>query len=99
MKTIKTDILNRLIPSHMFNICLIDGSTKSTIITLFPSRKNGAYYIDKFNNYLKKFNINIKDYCKIWLNINWPVCPISHEDVGYKISGVGLKLSQFKRGK
>jgi very-short-patch-repair endonuclease len=100
MSILKTNDSKQIIPIHIFNTCLIDGKQKKEIIELFPSRQNGAYYLNKFINFIKTYhNIDIKEYVEKFLNINWPICPISNEHVGYKIAGSGLIFSKFKRGK
>lgn len=89
-----------LIDIKLFNTCLINNTEKQQIIELYPTRKHGAYYLDKFSNFLKdNYNITLKEYCIKYLNIDWLKCPISKEDVGYKIDGKGINLSNFKRGK
>lgn len=89
-----------LIDIKLFNTCLINNTEKHKIIELYPTRKHGAYYLNKFSNFLKdNFKITLKEYCIKYLNINWPKCPISNEDVGYKIDGKGINLSNFKKGK
>lgn len=89
----------KLIPIKLFNTCLVNNTTKESIIELYPTRKHGAYYLDKFSNFLKdNYQMSIKNYCTSYLNIDWPKCPISNKDVGYTISGKGLKLNTFARG-
>lgn len=99
MNLIKLPDLKYLIPKDTFNICLIDNATKKEITKLFPSRKNGAYYLDKFSNYLKlKHNITLKDYCKNYLKIEWPKCPSKNIETGYNITGLGVVISHFSLG-
>ncbi len=99
MREIKQVHSANLIPIDMFSICLLDMTDKKDIITMFPTRADGAYYLDKFKNYLLSKGVDLKDYCKTYLNINWPTCPISGEEVGYRLTGKGVVLSTFKKGK
>lgn len=99
MRSNKLPLSEYFIPSSMFDTCLLDGKSRDYISELYQSRKNGAYYLDKFANYLRdKFKITLKDYCKNVLNIKWPVCPTKGIETGYKIGGAGIKLSQFTQG-
>lgn len=95
----KTTVLNNLIPSTMFDTCLLDGLSRKEILKRYPTRSDGAYYLDKFINHIKSNNISLIEYCENYLNLTWPKCPISKENVGYKTSGKGIKLSTFKKGK
>lgn len=89
-----------LIKANLFDICKIDGKTKQEIIRMYYGREYGAYYLDKFNRHIKTFHkIDIKEYCKKYLDVIWPLCPISKEEVGFKICGAGLILSKFKKGR
>lgn len=100
MSIIKSFNSTNIIPIDIFYICKIDQASKEQIISLFPSRDNGAYYLDKFINYLKKYhNISIKEYIEKFYQEEWPLCPVSNEPVGYKTSGSGLIFSKFKKGK
>lgn len=100
MSVIKHPDSINFIPKTDFDICKIDGKLKHQIIKCFPKRENGIYYIDKFINYIKtQHKISIQEYTEIYLKRSWPLCPISNEKVGYKISGKGLFFSKFKRGK
>lgn len=97
MADIKIDYL---IPITLFGTCIINNTPKSKIIELYPARKNGAYYLDKFSNFLKdNYDLTLKDYCKQYLKIKWPKCPISNEEVGYRVTGKGIELSRFKKGR
>jgi len=100
MRIIETLDSKSVIPCHIFNICKIDGKNKKDIIKLFPTRKHGAYYIDKFINYLSSYHsISLVEYLESSFDFTWPICPISGDKVGYKVSGKGIILSKFKRGK
>lgn len=90
----------RVIPIEQFEICLVDGVAKKDIIKLYPTRSGGAYYLDKFANYLRdKHNLSIKEYCIKYGGIDWPRCPGTGKEVAYKTSsGLGLVLNQFRRG-
>ncbi len=101
MDKIKIPDSKMLIPSNMFDICHIDKLTRKDISLKYtkyeavPHRKS-CYFLDKFIFHIKThFNIEIKEYCKKYLNIEWPRCPISGKEVGYKIFGKGLVLSIF----
>jgi very-short-patch-repair endonuclease len=100
MSIFKTCNSIKIIPIHIFDYCKIDGVSKKEIINLFPSRSDGAYYLNKFINYLSKYHsIDLKIYIKKYFNENWPNCPISGESLGFKVSGAGIIISQFKKGK
>lgn len=100
MKTIETQDLKYFIPINMFNICLIDQVKREEIIKIYPKRTQGIYYLDKFSNYLEnKHSIKFKDYCKKYLKFDWPLCPASGEETGFRVTGKGVFISKFKRGK
>jgi hypothetical protein len=100
MNIIKTEDSISYIPKDTFKTCLLDGRTDKFIIDCYPVRKDGAYYLDKFQNYLKdNYQIGLKEYCLDVLKVVWPRCPISNEEVGFKISGKGMIFSRFKKGK
>ena len=99
MTAIKTPDSTYFISINNFDICLIDGKTRKEITILYPSRINGAYYLDKFVNYLRdNYNISLRDYCIKYLNFKWPQCPVKKELTGYIVSGSGLKISRFVAG-
>lgn len=103
MDLIKLPDSHFLIPINMFDICLIDGAKKNFILEFYTAsqigKKNTCYYLDKFSYHIKnEYNIELKEYCKIYLKIEWPKCPVKKQDVGYKITGKGLILSQFNKG-
>lgn len=99
MRLIKTDSNHRLVPIEEFNCCLLDGVSKKQIIELFPTRAGGAYYLNKFENYLINYhNINLASYIKLYLS-EYPKCLETKEDVGFKINGTGVLFSNFKLGK
>lgn len=100
MNNTECTILNNLISINNFDKCLIDGLLKSEITSRFPSRKDGAYYLNKFQNHIRvSHNIHsLKEYCKTYLNVNWPKCPTTGKEVGYIVSGKGLILSTFAKG-
>ena len=100
MSVIQSINSKKTIPIHIFDICKIDGKTKQEIYQIFPKRGDGAYYLNKFINYLKIYHkISIQEYVNIYLKEEWPVCPISKEKVGYQARGLGLIFSKFKQGK
>ena len=81
---------------------MIDGKTRIEISKLYTkkqaSKRKTCYYLQKFEYHLHiNFNISIKQYCKDYLNISWPKCPIGKE-VGFQFSGKGLLLSTYSRG-
>ena len=99
MRLIKTDSNHRLIPAEEFNFCLLDSVDKKIIIKLFPTRQDGAYYLNKFNNYLKKYhNIDIANYIKLYLQ-EYPKCLETNEDVNFQLIGAGVLFSNYKLGK
>jgi hypothetical protein len=99
MAIIKHSDNKKIIPQSAFETCLISGKTKDQILKEFKGRENGVYYLDKFANNLKDHGISLKEYVCQFLEIDWPKCPVSNEDVGYVIRGNGLIFSSFKRGK
>lgn len=90
----------KLIPIRYFETCLIGQKlNRKQIIELYPTRLDGAYYLDKFSNFLKdNFNLTLKEYCVKYLNVNWPKCPTKKIDVGFEVSGKGVLFSDFARG-
>lgn len=91
------------IPINRFSTCLIDNLDRTTIINRYEkwevTTRQTVYYLQKFEHHLRiKFNLSLKEYCKKYLNINWPICPVKKVDVGYKINGKGLKLSKYSKG-
>jgi hypothetical protein len=96
----------QIIPTDTFAVCRLDGFTLETICKLYtrydvhPTRKNpAAYRLDKFALHLKRVHeISLKDYCQKFKLFEWPKCPISGEEVGYRIDGRGIQLSCFKPG-
>ena len=100
MKTIETQDLKYFIPIDTFNICLIDQASRKQITEMYPTRKDGAYYLDKFSNYIKdNYSISFKDYCKQYLKFDWPLCPSSSSETGYRFNGKGVFISTFAAGK
>lgn len=100
MSTIKIINLKKVIPTAIFNTCLIDGQSKKDILNEYPKRSDGAYYLDKFNAHLRNAHgISIKEYVKAHLNEKWPHCPTSDEEVGFTLRGVGMIFSEFKKGR
>lgn len=91
---------DRLIPIEAFDVCLIDGKTRKEVTDLYPSRADGAYYLDKLNRYLKeRHGIDIKQYVIQYGGIVWPLCPGTGREVGYKAaSGLGLIIRRFAPG-
>ncbi|RTK98202.1 MAG: hypothetical protein EKK57_12285 [Proteobacteria bacterium] len=99
MRTINIPASTHFIPIDKFDICLIDNKLKVEIIKTYPTRADGAYYLDKFSNYLRdNHSISLRDYCIEYLKFEWPKCPVKKELTGYKICGAGLRISQFNRG-
>jgi G:T-mismatch repair DNA endonuclease (very short patch repair protein) len=99
MTPIKEAKLTHLIPIYTFDVCLLDGLHKKDIVKRYPSRKDGAYYLNKFSRHLQEAHaMTMRQYCVQVIKYKWPVCPQSQEPVGYKITGKGLILSKFKKG-
>lgn len=88
-----------LIPISNFNQCKIDNVSKKEIIQLFPTRNGGAYYLDKFNNYLKLYyNIDIKEYCKKYiLNNDWPKNSFTQKEENLYLRGKGILIAKTKQ--
>ncbi len=100
MNILETTDSKRLIPLSCFDVCKIDGLTKEQISKLYRRKDvtthKSAYYLDKFIYHIKqKSNLTLKEYCKQYLQIDWPKCPISGKEVGFKIFGKGLLVSTF----
>jgi very-short-patch-repair endonuclease len=82
-----------------FDICIIDGKTKEEIRKIYPLRAQGAYYLDKFVNYLKDVhNIGLVDYCEKYFYIKWPMCPTKKIKCGVRAKGIGFIISMFSAG-
>jgi len=98
MRYIKTEDSIKIIPIDYFSICMLDGATKSKITNLYPKRCNGAYYLDKFENYLKdQHQISLKDYIKKYLTMEYPLCPTCNEELNFKKNGKGIVFSRYKK--
>lgn len=95
MSKIKPTSSKKIIPASKFDKCLISGLTRKDILKKFKGRKNGPYFLDKFEKHLREYETTLKDYCKKYLKISWPRCPISGEEVGYEIRGKGVILHNF----
>jgi G:T-mismatch repair DNA endonuclease (very short patch repair protein) len=88
-----------MIPVSEFEICKLDNLTRLDIIKKFPTRSDGAYYLDKFKNHLiQNHKISFVDYMKIYLD-EYPKCLETGEDVNFQIKGSGVVFSNFKLGK
>jgi G:T-mismatch repair DNA endonuclease (very short patch repair protein) len=99
MRIIKTHDNKRLIPISEFEVCKIDDLTRKEIIKQFPTRADGAYYLDKFKNHLlKNHKLSLVDYLKMHLD-EYPKCLETGEDVNFTIKGSGLVFSNFKLGR
>lgn len=98
MTDVKTWGLTRLIPAHIFDVCEIDGLTKSEIIAKYSGRANGAYYLSKFQKHLESQGTSFQKYCKDFFGFEWPKCPGTGKNVGFKIGGTGLVLKEFAKG-
>lgn len=103
MSKIKITLLqignHRYICSSNFFNCLFDGKTKKEITKLYPNRSNGAYYLDKFSNYLRdKYNKTIEEYIEMFFDFEWPKCPETKSNLGKRISGIGIRLSNYRKG-
>lgn len=99
MRNIKYDPLIRLIHINTFDYCYASKLRKSDIIKKYPTRKDGAYYLDKFINHLKHdCKLSIVEYCEKYFDFAWPQCPIKKDLVGYRVNGKGLTLSKFNKG-
>lgn len=100
MNNVKYNDSTKFISINYFDTCQLDGKSKKEIINLFPKRQDGAYYLNKFINYIEKYyKISIQEYVFKYLNIKWPVCPVSKEKVGFRVNGKGIFFSKFKKGK
>ena len=71
-----------IIPAMRFVVCEICGATKAAIMGRFRGRANGLYYLDKFRRHLAiEHGLALKDYSLTCLNIPWPRCPVTGEEV------------------
>lgn len=100
MKIIKLTDLERLIPIEYFDICKIDGETRARIAKMYNRKQvtshKSCYYLEKFAYHIKLVGqIDLQEYCKKYLNIDWPKCPINGKEVGYRVCGLGIKISKF----
>lgn len=89
----------KLIPTHIFAFCLLDGLSKEEInkkYTRNDLKRKSCYTLDKFNYHLKiVHSTDIKRYCIEILKLDWPKCPKTNEYVGFKIDGRGINLSTY----
>jgi len=98
MRIIETNF-NKTIPIEYFAECLLDGRTRKEIVSLYPTRSDGAYYLDKFSNYLwDTYKITLKDYIKKFCEDDYPKFETG-EDLGFRKTGVGIVFSRYIRGK
>lgn len=96
---IQKDNSNKIISINCFDSCLICGISKKQIKNEFPTRKDGAYYLNKFENHLIKYHeTSLKEFLKQKLQQDYPKCPISHEYVNFKVTGKGIIFNKFKKG-
>src|SRR5437879_2578682 len=100
MTIIKTPDSRNLIPTIYFDVCLLDGKTRQEISKLYQRKDvnthKSCFFLEKFEHHIKvNFSISMREYCKRYLDVPWPVCPINGEEVGFKINGKGLNLSTF----
>lgn len=99
MALIKINELNNFIPISMFEVCHIDNLNRKQITNLFPTRKDGAYYLNKFANHLKiNHNISINEYVKNYLKIEWPKCEKTNKLMGFRVNGKGIFVSKYQQG-
>ena len=99
MENIKTAELKYVIPISLFDICKIDGLTEKQIREKYNRRAYGAYYIQKFEYHLKSVHkIDLKEYCKRYLGIEYPKCPITGLDVNVRLkSAKGVTFNKYHR--
>ena len=65
---------------------------------LFRGRANGLYYLEKFCRHLAvEHGLVLKEYCQRYLGVVWPRCPVTGEEVGYKLKGAGVLFRTYKR--
>jgi hypothetical protein len=80
-----------------FETCEIDGKPLKEICLLFGG--GNKYKLQAFRDYIKeKYNLSIQEYCEKYLNIIWKKSPKTKKYLGYKISGKGIRISNFARG-
>lgn len=99
MTITKLPTSTKLIPILCFDICHLDGLTRSEICKLYKKSEvtthPTCYYLEKFSHHLTVLGTTLKDYCEQYVIDSWPVCPINGKKVGYKISGKGLQISTY----
>lgn len=103
MTPIKRPDSGYLIPIATLCTCLIDGLTRVQILKLYTreqvGRPKACYYLDKLTYHLTtKHGIDLKTYCKQHLDVEWPLCPGTGAEVGYRIDGSGIILYQYAHG-
>lgn len=103
MSLIKTTDFINFIPIEQFFVCLIDNISLETISSLYTkediNKKCGYTQLHKFVFHLKRVhNISLQEYCKKYLNINWPLCPTKKIEVGFKLKKNGVILNKFALG-
>ncbi len=90
MEIIKEVNSKKVIERQHFEVCKIDGKTLKEICALYTGkdigRKSGIYSFYKFIYHIEhKHNLTLIEYCEKYLNIVWPVCPITGLKVNYNV--------------
>lgn len=92
MNIIKIEDSIRFIEIQHFQTCLIDGISLDEISKMYNKknmelthRTGGIYKLEKLIFHLqKKHNISLAEYCKKYLQVDWPKCPVTNLELGYK---------------
>lgn len=88
----------RMIPIARFELCAICGCPSSEIAKAYKGRSNGAFFLDKFCRHLADAHrVDLRRYCERRLRVRWPRCPVTHENVGGRLTGRGIVLSTYRR--
>ena len=101
MEKIEILDLGYLIPNIHFQQCEICKEKYEVFKQKYKwHHVRGLHYkLNMFIHHIQvDHHIQIKEYCQQYLNIQWPRCPKKHKDVGWKVTGKGLKLSKYNRG-
>ncbi len=95
-----------LIPSDTFNVCLVDNLSLEMICSMYTRKdvrpnvaKPIAYRLDKFLHHLKVVHhMSLIEYCRRYGLYDWPKCPLKGTDVGFVVTGKGIRLSTYAKG-
>lgn len=80
----------KVIPLKYFLVCKEDGISREEICEMYTSEEvtgtKYCPYLRKLDFHLKnKHNLSLEDYCKKYLQDEWPVCPRTGKELNIKI--------------